>query len=105
VSPAGFGLRRERLQRLRKPYFLLEMRGRTVPPVDPDDQRVGMLAARVFVYQVVLEHTESQRERVVRDAALVHLLGFSVRQFAEQVANEMIVGVRGHVYSDETNPR
>jgi hypothetical protein len=54
------------------------------------------LAPRISVNQIVLGGAETLRERAVRDAALVEPLGLVVRQVAEEVADDLLVGIGAH---------
>ena len=67
-------------------------------------RKAEALATSVSIDDVVFEHLQSHRESIVRDAAFVEALGLAVGQLAEDVSNQVLVGILRHLYSDEMNP-
>src|SRR6185503_6506452 len=67
-------------------------------------RKAEALATSVSIDDVVFEHLQSHRESIVRDAAFVEALGLAVGQLAEDVSNQVLVGILRHLYSDEMKP-
>ena len=62
------------------------------------------LTASISIDDVVFEHPQSRRQCIVGDAPLFEALGLALGKLAEEVSNEVLVGILRHLYIDEMNP-